>query len=55
MIDWFVNILRTYPELAVFLAIGIGFLVGPWKFMGFSLGLGHRYAAGGGCDRSGTY
>lgn len=38
MIDWFVNILRTYPELAVFLAIGIGFLVGPWKFMGFSLG-----------------
>ncbi len=38
MIDWFVNILRTYPELAVFLSIGIGFLVGPWKFMGFSLG-----------------
>lgn len=38
MIDWFVNILRTYPELAVFLSIGIGFLVGPWKLMGFSLG-----------------
>lgn len=38
MIDWLVNILRTYPELAVFLSIGIGFLVGPWKLMGFSLG-----------------
>jgi len=38
MIDWFVNVLRSYPELAVFLSIGIGFLVGPWKLMGFSLG-----------------
>lgn len=38
MIDWFVHVLRTYPELAVFLSIGIGFLVGPWKLMGFSLG-----------------
>ncbi|MDA7964003.1 aspartate-alanine antiporter [Ruegeria sp.] len=38
MIDWLVNILQTYPELAVFLSIGIGFLVGPWKLMGFSLG-----------------
>ncbi len=38
MFDWFVNVLQTYPELAVFLSIGIGFLVGPWKFMGFSLG-----------------
>ncbi len=38
MIDWFVHVLQTYPELAVFLSIGIGFLVGPWKVMGFSLG-----------------
>ena len=38
MVEWFVNVLRTYPELAVFLSIGIGFLIGPWKFMGFSLG-----------------
>lgn len=38
MIDWFVNVLRSYPELAVFLSIGIGFLVGPWKLFGFSLG-----------------
>ncbi len=38
MVDWLVSILRTYPELAVFLSIGIGFLVGPWKVAGFSLG-----------------
>lgn len=38
MIDWFVHGLQTYPELAVFLSIGIGFLIGPWKVMGFSLG-----------------
>ncbi|MGV6804287.1 MAG: aspartate-alanine antiporter [Ruegeria sp.] len=38
MIDWLVNILQTYPELAIFLALGIGFLIGPIKIMGFSLG-----------------
>ncbi len=38
MVGWLVNILQSYPELAVFLSIGIGFLVGPWKLMGFSLG-----------------
>ncbi|NOD47559.1 MULTISPECIES: aspartate-alanine antiporter [unclassified Ruegeria] len=36
--DWFVNVLRSYPELAVFLSIGIGFWIGPKKFFGFSLG-----------------
>ncbi|WP_171176756.1 aspartate-alanine antiporter [Ruegeria sp. HKCCA4633] len=36
--DWFVNALRSYPELAVFLSIGIGFWIGPKKFFGFSLG-----------------
>lgn len=38
MTDWFVNILQTYPELAIFLAIGIGFMIGPLTFKGFSLG-----------------
>ena len=31
-------LLQKYPELAVFLAIGIGYLVGNLKFRGFSLG-----------------
>ena len=38
MIDWFVETLRAYPPLAVFLALGIGFIIGPLKFAGFNLG-----------------
>lgn len=38
MVDWFVATLRSYPELAIFLALAIGFTVGPLKFAGFSLG-----------------
>ena len=38
MIDWFVNILHKYPESAVFLAVGIGFIVGKIKIGFFSLG-----------------
>ena len=35
---WFVATLRAYPELAVFLALAVGFAVGPWKLGGFTLG-----------------
>lgn len=38
MADWFVATLRAYPELAIFLALAIGFAVGPLKFGGFNLG-----------------
>jgi putative transport protein len=38
MIDWLVATLRSYPELAIFLALAIGFLIGPIKFAGFNLG-----------------
>lgn len=38
MIDWFITILRTYPPLALFLTIGLGFLVGRIKFGNFQLG-----------------
>ncbi len=38
MIDWFVDTLQTYPQLAVFLALGIGFVIGPLKLLGFNLG-----------------
>lgn len=38
MVDWLVTTLRSYPELAIFLALAIGFAVGPLKFAGFSLG-----------------
>ncbi len=35
---WFVNAFRDTPALAVFLTIGLGFLLGRLKFKGFSLG-----------------
>jgi putative transport protein len=36
--QWIVGTLRSYPELAIFLALAVGFLVGPKKLAGFSLG-----------------
>ena len=36
--QWFVGTLRAYPELAIFLALAVGFLIGPKKLAGFSLG-----------------
>ena len=35
---WLVSTLRAYPELAIFLALAIGFWIGPKKVAGFSLG-----------------
>ena len=35
---WFVATLHAYPELAVFLALAIGFGLGPLKLKGFALG-----------------
>jgi len=36
--QWIVGTLRSYPELAIFLALAVGFLLGPKKLAGFSLG-----------------
>jgi putative transport protein len=38
MLDWLVATLRTYPELLIFVALAIGFWIGPKKLGGFSLG-----------------
>ncbi|HEX2653520.1 MAG TPA: aspartate-alanine antiporter [Xanthobacteraceae bacterium] len=38
MVDWFVATLRSYPEIAIFLSLAFGFLVGSRKIAGFSLG-----------------
>ena len=35
---WVAQTLRSYPELAVFLALTAGFAVGSWKVAGFALG-----------------
>jgi putative transport protein len=36
--DWLVQTLRQYPEIAVFLSLGIGYWVGGKSYKGFSLG-----------------
>ena len=36
--SWITGTLRAYPELAIFLALAIGFWIGPKKLAGFSLG-----------------
>jgi putative transport protein len=36
--QWVVETLRTYPELAIFLALAVGFWIGPKKLAGFNLG-----------------
>ena len=38
MIAWFVTTLRQNAELAIFLALAIGYFIGPLKIAGFTLG-----------------
>ena len=38
MIDWLISTLRQYPELAIFVALAVGFWFGPKKLGGFNLG-----------------
>lgn len=37
--EWFINTLRSHPEIAIFLTLGIGALIGQIKVKGFSLGM----------------
>lgn len=36
--EWFAHTLEKYPEMAVYLAIGVGYLIGSLKFRGAGLG-----------------
>jgi putative transport protein len=38
MIDWFVQTLRNYPEIAIFLALGFGYYFGSFTYKGLGLG-----------------
>jgi putative transport protein len=38
MFDWFAATLRTYPEIAIFLSLGIGYYVGKFTYRGIGLG-----------------
>jgi putative transport protein len=37
-LEWFAGMLRRFPEIAVFLTLGLGFLIGRIKVKGFGLG-----------------
>ena len=39
LVDYFVSALRQNPELAIFLTIAVGFLIGGLRFGSFSLGI----------------
>lgn len=36
--DWFIQTLRSYPEIAIFLSLAIGYYVGSFTFKGLGLG-----------------
>jgi putative transport protein len=38
MIDWFVQTLKTYPEIAIFLALAAGYYFGSFTYKGLGLG-----------------
>lgn len=38
MIDWFFTTLRTYPEIAIFLTLALGYYFGKFSFKGIGLG-----------------
>ncbi|MDQ6436383.1 aspartate-alanine antiporter [Mesorhizobium sp. LHD-90] len=38
MIDWFVNTLRSYPEIAIFMSLAIGYYFGSFTYKGLGLG-----------------
>src|SRR4051812_34621117 len=38
MVEWFLQTIRAYPELGIFIALALGFWIGPKKIGGFLLG-----------------
>src|SRR5438034_3584705 len=38
MVNWFFTTLRTYPEIAIFLALAFGYYFGKFTFKGIGLG-----------------
>ena len=38
MLEWFASTLRTYPEIAIFLALALGYYFGKFSFRGIGLG-----------------
>ena len=53
--EWFANLLRHYPELAIFLTLAFGFWIGKFKIKKFTLGNGNQRLAGRCIDRTIAY
>ena len=51
MFDWFATTLRSYPEIALFLSLAIGYYVGGFSYQGLQPRRGHRDADRGRPDR----
>jgi hypothetical protein len=49
-LSWLAETLRHYPEIAVFLSLGIGYRVGGKSFKGFSLSAVMATTVSGHCD-----
>ena len=50
--NWLFDMLRPYPEIAIFLALALGFWVGQMKLGTFSLRVVHQHPARGYSDRT---
>ena len=37
--EWITDLLQAHPELAIYLTLGLGFLIGRVQVKGFSLGV----------------
>ena len=38
MLEWFAQTLRTYPEIAIFLSLALGYYFGSFTYKGLGLG-----------------
>jgi len=45
--EWLARLFTKYPEMAVYLAVGIGYLIGRLKFRSVGLGVVNRFLLGG--------
>jgi putative transport protein len=43
MIDWLFTTLRSYPEIAIFLTLALGYYFGKFTFKGIGLGAVRSY------------
>ena len=53
--EWFADLLKHYPELAIFLTLAFGFWIGKFKIGKFSFGNSYQRIAGRCINRTIAY